>query len=212
MSPLRRALRGLAAAGFVLGLIVAALAITSDFLELRGLWVALILVNGWGWIGAGLFAWGRRPDNRIGSLMVATGFLWLVGGVGLSDVSLLFTVGQVLGSVFFAAAIHVLLAFPSGRLETVGQRRIVLFGYVLSTILVFPAFLFTSPEEFCERCPDNAFLIEPNQGVAEAISLVINVLAVGLIAAVLVSLARRWRRATPPQRRLMRPVFSAGVA
>ena len=43
-----------------------------------GVWAAGALLTGWGFIGVGLYAWGRRPDNRVGMLMAATGFAWLV--------------------------------------------------------------------------------------------------------------------------------------
>ena len=108
MTSLRRALWCLAAAGFVFGVIDLALILTSDFApHVMG---PFGLVIGWGFIGAGLFAWSRRPDNRVGMLMAATGFAWLLAGLGLSDIPLLFALGSAFGSVYFATAVHMLLA------------------------------------------------------------------------------------------------------
>ncbi len=83
------------------------------------------LFVGWGWVGTGLFTWAREPENRVGMLMAATGFAWLVSLVGVSDIPLLFTIGQVLGSVFFVTALHMLLSAPEGRLHSTFERRLI---------------------------------------------------------------------------------------
>jgi hypothetical protein len=49
----------------VLGGIDVALILTSNHVDVRGAWAALALVVGWGFIGAGLFAWARRPNNSV---------------------------------------------------------------------------------------------------------------------------------------------------
>jgi signal transduction histidine kinase len=209
---LRRALWGLAAAGLLLGLADVALVATTDFVPFRGLWAAMGLVIGWGFIGVGLFAWARRPDNRVGALMAGTGFAWLISVAGFSDLPLVFTLGSVFGSLFLAVAVHLLLAFPGGQIETAGERRIVVAGYALtlSPLLVFP---FASPEALeCNDCPKNVLLIEPNETVVDVANVVVNIAAIALVIAVLVALVRRWRRATPPQRRFLVPVYSGGVA
>src|SRR4029450_13364253 len=66
MSGLRRALIGLAVAGFALGLAALALVTTSDREQDPTVWIVLALTLGWGFGGAGLHAWWRRPENRIG--------------------------------------------------------------------------------------------------------------------------------------------------
>src|SRR5215210_5899000 len=98
---------------------------TSNHLELRGATVAVALFVGWGFIGAGLFAWDRRPDNSIGSLMVATGFAWLLGLISSSNVPVLFTAGVLLSSIYILTAIHMLLAATHGGGLSRGDRRIL---------------------------------------------------------------------------------------
>ncbi|HEY1275706.1 MAG TPA: histidine kinase [Thermoleophilaceae bacterium] len=213
MSPFRRALLGLAAAGVGFGLLDATLTATSDFILLPGLWVAMTLWLGWGFIGVGLFAWARRPDNRVGALMAATGFAWFLGALGFSDTPLLFTVGQMLGSVFFVAGVHLLLAFPTGRLRSSFDRRLVTVGYLLTTIGVLPLWLFAEPRDLgCDNCPHNVFLIQANSSVVDVYGLLINVVALVIIVVVAVSLVRRWRDATEAERRFVVPVYAAGVA
>jgi signal transduction histidine kinase len=213
MTSLRRALWALAAAGFVFGLAVLALILTNDLLELRVAWAAGALVVGWSFIGIGLFAWGRRPDNRVGMLMAATGFAWLVNSAALSDLPLVYTLGSVLGSAFFAVAVHLLLAFPSGRLSSQTERWIVGAAYTLTTICVVPLWLFADPESLdCDDCPENVLLIEDNEGLVNFLGSTINLAGAVLIGAMLVVLVRRWRVAPRAQRQFLLPVYSAGIA
>jgi signal transduction histidine kinase len=213
MTSLGRALWALAGAGFVLGLAAAALILTNDELEVRGAWAAGWLVVGWGFVGVGLFAWRRRPDNRVGMLMAATGFSFLFAGVGLSDLPLPYTIGQILGALYFAVAVHLLLAFPTGRLQSTLERRLVLGGYLLTTVAVIPLWFFADPAELdCDHCAENLLLIEPNEALVTTMTAILNLFGAALVAAVLVILVRRWREATPGQRRFLVPVYAAGVA
>jgi signal transduction histidine kinase len=213
VTSLRRALWALAAAGFIFGLIVAALILTSDTPEYPVAWATGGLVVGWSFIGVGLFAWGRRPDNRVGTLMAAAGFAWLLAGCGLSDVPLIFTLGQVFGSVFFAVAVHLLLAFPTGQLESRADRWIVTGAYIVTTIAALGLWLFADPKSLdCDDCPDNVLLVYDSETVVNVIGTAVNLIGAVLIAGMLVVLIRRWRRATAAQRRFLVPVYAAGIA
>ncbi len=198
----------------MLGLAVAALIFTSDTVELRGIWIAATLFIGWSFVGVGLFAWARRPDNRVGMLMAVTGFAWLVASFGLSDLPLAFTFGQLLGALYFAAAIHLLLAFPDGSLKSQAERLIVWVAYLVTTIGIFPAWLFLDPRaDFdCTNCPDNVLLVDRSETAVQVISTAVNVAGAILVVSVLVVLVRRWRRAGVTQRRLLVPVYAGGVA
>jgi signal transduction histidine kinase len=213
MIGLRRALWALAGGGVVMGLAVVAVIFTSDMLSPPGAWAAFGLIIGWGFIGVGLFAWRRRPDNRVGMLMTATGFAWLVAGLGFSDLPLLFTIGQILGSIFFAVIIHLLLAFPSGQLQSTFERKLVGAAYVVTTIALLPFWLFADPAELdCDDCPENLALIDSNETFVLTYGVLVDIVALLLVASVLVVLVRRWRNATPSQRRFLVPVYAAGVA
>lgn len=72
----RRTLVALAGAGLAAGLVYVLLVLASDHVDDRGFTAALGLLVGWSFIGTGLFAWRRRPDNRTGALMAAVGFAW----------------------------------------------------------------------------------------------------------------------------------------
>jgi len=74
VSGLRRALGLVAIEGVVVGLVALAIVLSSDHIDARAFQGILGLFIGWSWIGAGLIAWWRRPDNRFGVLMTAVGF------------------------------------------------------------------------------------------------------------------------------------------
>jgi signal transduction histidine kinase len=197
----------------ILGGIDVALILTSNHISVRGAWAAVALVVGWGFIGTGLFAWDRRPNNSVGSLMVATGFAWLLGLIAASNISVLFTAGVLVGSIYIVTATHMLLAAPYGRELSRGDRRIVTVGYVLVTVGLLPLYLFVDPaRDGCDGCPENVLLIEHNQTIVDVWSALVNLVGIGVLIAVVVSLIRRWRRAARPERRLYAPVYASGVA
>ncbi|MGH3100123.1 MAG: hypothetical protein ACRDPU_03980, partial [Thermoleophilia bacterium] len=112
------ALLALGAAGLAVGLAVAALILTSDHVDDRGVEAGLALLVGWSFIGTGMFAWWRRPANRTGLLMIAAGFALFASELSASDEDLLFTIGLALDGLFIAVVAHLLVAFPTGRLQT----------------------------------------------------------------------------------------------
>jgi signal transduction histidine kinase len=106
-----------------------------------------------------------------------------------------------------------LLAAPYGRGLSRGDRRIVTVGYLLVTVGLLPMYLFLDPaKDGCDGCPDNVILIEHNESIVGIWSALVNLVGIGVLVAVLISLVRRWRRATRPERRLYAPVYAAGVA
>jgi signal transduction histidine kinase len=185
--------------------------LTSHHTNLRGAVAVLGLTIGWGFIGTGLFAWGRRPDNGLGSLMALTGFAFLIAGLSSSNIPAVFTIGAFLGSVYVVATMHTLLAAPDGRLSA-GDRRIVIAAYLLVTVGILPLYLFFDPSSECANCPDNVFLIKDSQSMVNVASIAINLIGVVLVGLVLRSLVRRWRAATRAERRLYTPMYAAGVA
>jgi signal transduction histidine kinase len=209
----RRTLLALAALSAAIGLGLVPLLATADFLPDRGLWIVLDLVIGGGFTAVGLFAWYRRPDNRVGALMVATGFAWYLVVAGNTEPPLLWTLGQSFSNLFVATAIHLLLAFPSGRLETKLDRVVVGIAYVATTVLWLPFMLFTSPTDFgCPDCPENLLLIDADAGFIDAHLDALGVIGILVTLGVLARLVQRWRDASAPLRRAVTPVFLAGGA
>src|SRR5918992_6216726 len=143
MSGLRRALIGLAVAGLALGLAALALVTTSDRDDESAAWIVLALTLGWGFAGAGIFAWWRRPENRVGPLMTLVGFLWFLGALLSANTAWAYTIGLLLGTLWIGALVHMLVAFPSGRVEPGLERGLVILGWVGVSALPFLGALVT---------------------------------------------------------------------
>src|SRR4029450_1170797 len=115
MSGLRRALIGLAVAGFALGLAALALVTTSDREQDPTVWIVLALTLGWGLAGAGIYAWWRRPENRTGPLMALVGFVWFLGALSGADAAWAYTIGVLVGTLWIGALVHMLVLVPHRR-------------------------------------------------------------------------------------------------
>jgi signal transduction histidine kinase len=211
MTSLRRALLALAIAAFAIGLVSLAVILTSNHESPRGLAAALTLIAGWGFAGTGLYAWDRRPGNRTGLLMTAIGFTWFFRALEASNDSVVFTLGALGQTVPYAILIHLLVTFPSGRLEGRLQRVLVGVGYFITTVMQAFWILFADPElEGCEGCPENATQIAGHAGIGEAISAIQGLIAIPLIAITVAVVYRRWRRSSPDERPVLTPVLATG--
>jgi signal transduction histidine kinase len=185
----------------------------SQHTDLRGLWIAGSLAITWGFLGVGLFTWARRPDNRVGPLMVAVAFSWVVSDLVFANAELLFSLGSMLSQVFIAVTVHLLLVFPTGRFENRLDRLTAAAAYLAATVLYAAAFVFADPSTFeCSDCPGNSFLVADNKPLSDAFAVAVNVVFAAVALGVMVSLLRRWRRATLVQRRSLIAVLFAGAA
>lgn len=66
----------LALAAVATGVGAAWLAARRDFAPYQTADWPLALLVGWSFVGSGLLAWRQRPRNRLGPVMVLTGFAW----------------------------------------------------------------------------------------------------------------------------------------
>jgi signal transduction histidine kinase len=199
-------------AALVAGAIAVALTFTSDHDEHPGLTTALILFVSGSFIAAGLIGWTRRPQNRTGMLMVAVGFGVLVTSLYEANDSIPFTLGALFGSLFIAAFVHLLLAYPSGRLISRVGRVIVVAAYATAVLAPLLDSMFPGHVEPCKPhdCPDNLVFVSHDHAAHAAQTAVWTTVAVALFAAAFWLLVGRWRRATPAMQRQLRPVYLAG--
>jgi signal transduction histidine kinase len=185
-----------------------ALTITGDIADSPALTGTIGLAVGLAWSLIGLEEWRRRPARRIGPLMVFLGFAWFAGQLVYASVSPLYTTGLFFRPLFIAVLGHLLLAFPSGRLESRLSRALIVAAYLDTIVVNGASVVFQAPEPGVE----NLALIEPNAAVSEAIRNTARGIGVVLILTSLGVLARRWRGATPPWRRAVAPVLWWGAA
>src|SRR5206468_6926961 len=117
MIGLRRALFVIGLAGLGLGALAIVVVAGSDHESSKASTLILGPFVGWSFIGVGLFAWWRRPENRVGALMTTVGFTFFLGALSDANESVVYGFGLLVGALWAAVIVHMLLAFPSGRLE-----------------------------------------------------------------------------------------------
>ena len=196
-----------------LGAATATLLLVSDHTDVPRMQAMLTLLTGGSFILAGLIARTRRPLNPIGLLLIAVGITWLVGaGLHASNDSLPWTLGVAWMSVPAAFLIHLLLAYPSGRLPSQRDRALVAAGYVLVVVGELLILLFEPDPRACDECPDNAFLIGDKESAAQIISIAVTFVAVVYLLAVVATIVGRWRDSSPARRRVLTPVLLIGGA
>jgi len=212
MSGLRRALIGLAVAGLALGAAALALVTTSDRDDDSAAWIVLALTLGWSFAGAGIFAWWRRPENRTGPMMTLVGFLWFLGALTSADAAWAYTLGLLVGGLWVGALVHMLVAFPTGRVQPGLERGVVILAWAASVSLPFLATLVTARPNDCRDCPDNLLLAWDSSTASDVVEVMGLVVSVGLLVGLGVVLIRRWRGYGKVQRRALAPVVWTGAA
>ena len=157
------------------------------------------------YVAAGLLAWYRRPSNRTGALLVTTGLVWFVTAWEFSGVPWLIAVARVIALVPLALILHLLLAFPSGRLAGRLAKWLVVAGYVVACVLEAPRYLF-QPE------PSGLLQVADLPGLVTATDVVEGLAAAAVIVTTSALLTVRLWRATPTQRRTLAPLSVFGMA
>jgi signal transduction histidine kinase len=201
-------------AALVAGTLAAISVAMTDNMSRPTLEALLMGLTGWSFIAAGLIARVRRPRNRTGLLLIAVGFSWfLTGGLMSSNDSVTWTMGIAFGPIPAGFVVHLLVAYPSGRLQTPWERFVVGAGYVVSVVVNLPILFFDArPLSGCDSCPDNAFLINESDTGTKVSYAVVEILVVAFLLAVVATLVRRWRASSPAARRSLAPVLLAGAA
>ena len=215
MKSLRTALIALGLVGFVAGLVGVAIISGSDHeSKAEGADLVVGLLIGWSFVGTGLFAWWRRPENRTGALMTAVGYVWFLGTFEASDTAAIFIVGILVSPLAIAVLLHLLVAFPAGELRSRYERVLVGIAYFDTTVVMLAAILFhqTAGDADCEGCPANPILISDQPGFSDAIFGVQAVIGVVGLTLIVIHLVRRWRGAPASYRQAVAPVLVAGVA
>jgi signal transduction histidine kinase len=199
----RGALLAIAAATLACGLLVRATAIPG--LSLWNGWAAVLIC--WSYTAAGLIAWSRRPHNQIGPLLVAGGWSFLLLEMAASTSTVVIAASLIGATLPLALVLHLLLAFPSGRLSGRFEIALVVVTYGLATVLQAPQYLLADGSEL-----PTLLTITPAQGVADAVlhaQTVIGTLTFVLGAGVLIA---RLRGADAAQRRVVAPLCAIGAA
>jgi signal transduction histidine kinase len=171
----------------------------------------LTLIVGASLLVSGLLSWQRRPDNRLGPVMVATGFAWFASLLVEAHTAWPFTIGEAVQYLFIAGFIYVVLSFPSGRLRTRLDRGLVAAAVVLALGFQLAAMLFADQRGLrCDACPSNVARVVANDARAGRILDLQRILGAALAFSVISLVVARWLRASRPERRAAAPVLLAG--
>ncbi len=203
----------LRAASVVLAVALVGLLLIGAFARKGGvdrLPFATEVVVGLAMIVAGHIGWTRRPESRIGPLLVIAGLLQLVWELTETPWTATFTLGFLVGFSSTNVLAHAMLTFPTGRAALGVERTTVVAFYALGAgFLLTRLFIDTSKE--CAGCPRNLALVADAPTLAEAI---LRVMSVGLLVfsgGFVVVVVRKWRAGSPAARRALTPILAVGA-
>ena len=126
---LRLALGVMTACGVLLGVVQLAVGTGNP----EYLWaVQLFTVVFWTWFAAGLLAWWRRPSNATGALIMIGGLAVFLGGLANLGIEELTLLSGIFATTVLAVAVHLLHAFPSGRLHGRLSIATVVSAYIIA--------------------------------------------------------------------------------
>ncbi len=186
------------------------LVLESDHNDNKPATLALALTVGLSFVASGLVALWRRPENGTGVLLTDVGYLWFLAALTESNNDWVFTIGLIIGSVGIGTFVHLLLAFPSGRLASRRDAWLVTATYAL---IVFGnaalALVRETPDSSCDTCTSTIAFWESDSAWT-AISFFNSAAALVLGAAILFIVGRRYIEASPALRRILAPVLAVG--
>ncbi len=204
-------------AGLALGVFSLAIARDNPTFSFAGtsLGGAVALLGaGWALLASGLAFWGRRPGNAVGPILVAASGAWFVAE--WDNPSIGSAVGFTIGLALYAACppfvAWAMLAYPSGRLASWGERLaigVTLAGAVL-VLGLLPALFLDPAAAGCAQCPENGLVVSDEPGLFDDLNRV--GVHLGLAWSLLVIAMAVWRlvRSSAAKRRVVAPLLLAG--
>lgn len=163
--------------------------------------------------GVGIYTWWRRPESRLGRVLIGAALLYSLVSLNAFDSALPFTLGMTFWVANIVNIAYLYLSFPRGWLES-RLERWFWAALGVSTALVWVSILLLAPRlpaagvfnDCGTRCPPNALqVVSGLDGAGVALATVFNVVfTIGLLGiGVLIfnkarSAARLRRRALTP--------------
>jgi signal transduction histidine kinase len=160
---------------------------------LSGLLLWLSLVAAWSFIGSGLVARMRRPENPTGLLMMLVGVVLLAGLLNGAEAPALHTLGAWMRPLHWVVFVYLLLAFPTGRLQSHLARVIVVATFIDLAIL------------------SHAPLVIGEDGLGGALEDASWAIGAVIFLAASAVLIQRWSAGTTAWRRTVAPVLWPGA-
>jgi len=167
------------------------------------------LVQGLLWVGVMLVMMRREPSGLMWKLVLALLVAYTFGAASSIPNDVIWSLATLLFWLPDAMTPHLALAFPSGRLSTTFDRRLIAFVYAYVFASSAVQLMVWDPHFTGAYRPQNVFLVWPNNELAAAIGTVRAYSLPLLAVIVLWRLWRRWRAATPSSRRVLGPLVVA---
>jgi signal transduction histidine kinase len=147
------------------------------------------------WAAAGIIAWWRRPASATGALLLLGALAVLVSGLGNLGLPVFTELSAVFATLILAVTVHLLHAFPSGRLRGRLSVATVAVGYGVTLVLQAPL-----------------YLLPPDQtGLLIAATWVQRVIGLGVMVVTAVVLIRRLRSSEPQNVGVVLPMYLYGI-
>ncbi|MFC5004646.1 sensor histidine kinase [Dactylosporangium cerinum] len=199
----------------VLTIAVLLLALRIWYFERLGGWLWLMLINAavqLAVIVAGLVAAKRRPDSRVGLILLGWGLFVVLNGPGTAESGALLVIEGCLQPWYWALLAHAMLTYPDGRTRHRRERVFLTVAY-LWPLWWLTGWLFAEPGWMvvcpADGCPANPFLISPQRAFLEHWFDANDALAIALGVWFLTLVVLRRRGMAPPERRSAAPALWA---
>ncbi len=166
--------------------------------------VAIDLAVAWSFAAAAVLALARTPHRRAGWLMASVTGAWFLDYLTLSSSPLAWTVGTLLGTLFAALLVQLLLSYPGGRAWSAPARLVIASTYA-ATLGVALLSSFTLPDN------RNLVLVTPDQGFADSVMRVDSGIGVAITLALLALIGQRLLALRGVARRAALPLLVGGA-
>jgi signal transduction histidine kinase len=167
-------------------------------------------------VAAGLVVSFARPAGHIGDLALVAGLVWFApfwagwrGGPPL-----VLSLGTLAAGLAFPLLLHLVLAYPSGRLRSKAARTLVVAVYLEAALTALGRALFRHPffDPNCwDNCTDNVFLVRSLPRVAQGIQHADQWFTAAAAAALATLCVWQLVAASAPARRTQWPVLAGGI-
>jgi class 3 adenylate cyclase len=176
--------------------------------------ISFFLFVPWAFLTSGMIAWRRRPERRLGRMLMFVTAIYLLS-IPRFAIPELTMLGAFVVPAADVAQAYILLAFPAdrinGRLERVGMAALLatFVCYVVVTALTLdPA---TDVPASCPPCGPNPLRFIDVGGLVGPIQAAFGIVLIAAVLIVVGLIVGRWVAATGPARRVMTPVLLGGV-
>ncbi len=171
----------------------------------------LTVAAGLALVAAGLVTSFSRPAGRIGDLAVLAGLVWFAPvWVGWDKgPPMVRSLGMIAGGFTVALLLHLVLAYPSGRLRGVVARTLVSVVYLVAVLAALVRALVRDPffdPDCWANCTDNVFLLHSLPRLAHGIEVGDRWFTAAAAVALVAGCAWRLLRDSGPARRALLPV------